>query len=102
MISPKEADFVGNLENRKAKIYWENVFILGQTVKVRPRATITFADIYKNRCGLPQMAMGFLVNIKNNNKKQHTHTQILQDWRRGTRMPLGSLASTPSIIFSSK
>ena len=74
MISPKEADFVGNLENRKAKIYWENVFILGQTVKVRPRATITFADIYKNRCGLPQMAMGFLVNIKNNNKKQHTHT----------------------------
>ena len=74
MISPKETDFVGNLENRKDKIYWENVFILGQTVKVRPRATITFADIYKNRCGLPQMAMGFLVNIKNNNKKQHTHT----------------------------
>ena len=78
MISPKETDFVGNLENRKDKIYWENVFILGQTVKVRPQATITFADIYKNRCGLPQMAMGFLVNIKNNNKKQHTHTQILR------------------------
>ena len=74
MISPKETDFVGNLENRKDKIYWENVFILGQTVKMRPQATITFADIYKNRCGLPQMAMGFLVNIKNNNKKQHTHT----------------------------
>ena len=70
MISPKETDFVGNLENRKDKIYWENVFILGQTVKVRPQATITCADIYKNRCGLPQMAMGFLVNIKNNNKKQ--------------------------------
>ena len=40
MISPKEADFVGNLENRKAKIYWENVFILGQTVKcgLEPRS----------------------------------------------------------------
>lgn len=47
--SPKETDFTGSLENRKDKIYWDSVFFLGQIVKVWPQATITLADIYKDR-----------------------------------------------------
>jgi len=46
--SLKETNLVGSLENRKDKIYCENVLFPGQIVKMWPQPTITFADIYKN------------------------------------------------------
>jgi len=81
--SLKETNLVGSLENRKDKIYCENVLFPGQIVKMWPQPTITFADIYKNMLWPTKEGNRDFSRSKKKKKKSPN----ISIWTRGTRIP---------------